>query len=163
MCRVPNVLRDDGSPGYLWKGGRPSSLTWEDFAWVRERWDGPLVAKGVLTAEDAIRAVDCGVDAVIVSNHGGRQLDGTDTTLHALPDVVAAADGRCTVLMDGGIRRGNDVIKAISLGADRGHDRSALAKLRKLGAAGQSGIEQLLEKFRADLVRDIFNSWVTRV
>jgi isopentenyl diphosphate isomerase/L-lactate dehydrogenase-like FMN-dependent dehydrogenase len=151
--RVPNVILDDGSPGYLWKDGRPSSLTWGDFSWIREHWPGPVIAKGVLTAADANRAVECGVDAVVVSNHGGRQLDGTEPTLRALPEVVAAVGGRCAVLMDGGIRRGNDVIKAMSLGASA--VMIGRPWLFALGAGGQAAIEELLEKFRADLVRDL--------
>ncbi len=158
--RIPNVLRADGSAGYLWADGRPSSLTWDDFGWIRDRWDGPILAKGVLTGEDAVRAIECGVDAIIVSNHGGRQLDGTDATLRTLPEIVAAVAGRCPVLLDGGIRRGGDVIKAMSLGA-----AAVLIGrpwLFALGADGQRGVESLLELFRTDLTRDLQMMGVTR-
>ncbi len=93
------------------------SVTWDDLAWVREHWDGPLVLKGILDAEDARTAADMGVDALVVSNHGGRQLDSTTPTISALPAVVEAAGDRTVVLMDGGIRSGLDVLKALALGA----------------------------------------------
>jgi isopentenyl diphosphate isomerase/L-lactate dehydrogenase-like FMN-dependent dehydrogenase len=151
--RLPNVIRPDGSPEYLFKNVRPNSVTWEDLAWIRDRWDGQILVKGVLTGEDARRAVDSGVDGMIVSNHGGRQLDGVDATLRALPEVVAAVNGRCEVLLDGGIRRGNDVIKALSMGA-----KAVLIGrpwMYALAGAGQSGIERLLQNFRQELVCDL--------
>ncbi len=151
--RVPNVLQEDGSPEYLWKNVRPYSLAWEDFSWVRECWSGPIMVKGVLTAEDARRARDLGVDAVVVSNHGGRQLDGVHATLEVLPEVVAAVGGQCEVLVDGGIRRGNDIVKALALGA-----RAALIGrpwMYALGGAGEAGIVRLLDILRNDLIRDL--------
>lgn len=151
--RVENVRLDDGSAAYLWKEGRPSSLTWDDLLWVRDLWSGPILVKGVLTGSDAQQAIASGVDAIIVSNHGGRQLDGTEAALRALPEVVAAVGGRCPVLMDSGVRRGLDVIKAMSLGA-----QAVLIGrpwLFALGARGQRGIEELLDIFRADLVRNL--------
>ena len=151
--RVPNVLQDDGTPEYLWKKVRPYSLAWEDLSWLRAQWGGEVLVKGVLTREDAARAVEEGVDGVIVSNHGGRQLDSVQATLRALPEVAAAVDGRCEVLLDGGIRRGNDVIKAIGLGA-----KAVLIGrpwMYALAAAGQAGIEHVLEILRAELVRDL--------
>ncbi len=93
------------------------SVTWEDIAWVREHWDGRLVVKGVLDPEDARRAVDVGVDGVVVSNHGGRQLDSVPSTVRALPDVVDAVGDRAEVLVDGGVRTGLDVVKMLALGA----------------------------------------------
>jgi 4-hydroxymandelate oxidase len=92
-------------------------MTWSDLAWLREASRLPLVLKGVLTAADAARAAAEGVDGLIVSNHGGRQLDGTVATLEALPEVADAADGRCEILLDGGVRAGSDVLKALALGA----------------------------------------------
>ena len=92
-------------------------VTWEDLRWMKDAWQGPLVVKGVHTGDDARHAIDAGADAVIVSNHGGRQLDGVPGSLRALPEVVEAVNGRIEVLMDGGIRRGGDVVKALSLGA----------------------------------------------
>ncbi|HVB05025.1 MAG TPA: alpha-hydroxy acid oxidase [Acidimicrobiales bacterium] len=151
--RVPNVLQEDGTPEYLWKNVRPCSLSWEDFTWLREAWKGPVMVKGVLGAEDTRRAVDLGVDAVIVSNHGGRQLDGVHATLEVLPEVIGAAAGRCEVLLDGGIRRGNDVVKALALGA-----RAVLIGrpwMYALGGAGEAGIDRLLAILRADLTRDL--------
>src|SRR5258708_17303635 len=92
-------------------------VTWEDLRWIRELWSGPIVVKGLLTGDDARRAVDEGAAAVVVSNHGGRQLDSVFPTARALPEIVAAVNGRTEVLMDGGIRRGSDIVKAICLGA----------------------------------------------
>ena len=101
-----------------WVGGQfDPSITWKDVAWVRERWPGKLILKGILDAEDARLAQATGVDAIVVSNHGGRQLDGATSTIAALPRVVDAVAGRCEVLLDGGITSGQDVLKALALGA----------------------------------------------
>jgi L-lactate dehydrogenase (cytochrome) len=151
--RLPNVIRPDGTPEYLFKHVRPNSVTWADLAWIRDGWEGPILVKGVLTSEDARRAVDAGVEGMIVSNHGGRQLDGVDATLRALPAVVAAVGDRSVVLLDGGIRRGNDVIKALSLGA-----KAVLIGrpwMYALAGAGQQGVERLLQNFRNELVTDM--------
>src|SRR6266704_636168 len=94
-----------------------AAVAWQDLRWLREAWSGPIVVKGVLTGDDARRAVDAGAAGVVVSNHGGRQLDGVPASLRALPEVVTAVNGQAEVLMDGGIRRGSDIIKAICLGA----------------------------------------------
>jgi L-lactate dehydrogenase (cytochrome) len=96
--------------------GRRDSLSWDDIAWIRERWKGTFIIKGILSPEDARKAAAIGADGIIVSNHGGRQLDGAIASLRALPDVVAAANG-LTVMLDSGIRRGTDVVKALALGA----------------------------------------------
>jgi L-lactate dehydrogenase (cytochrome) len=128
-----------------------SPYTWDDIAWFREQWQLPLVVKGVLSADDARRAVDLGADAVVVSNHGGRQLDGVPPSLAVLPEVVAAVGDRTEVLVDSGIRRGNDVVKAIALGA-----RAAMVGrpyLYALAAAGQPGVERLLKMFASDMRR----------
>ena len=128
-----------------------SVVTWGDFRWIRKVWTGPIVVKGVLTAEDAQRSLDEGAAGVIVSNHGGRQLDGVPATLRALPEVVKAVSGRAEVLLDGGIRRGGDIAKAISLGA-----RAVLigrAYAYGLGAAGTAGVRRAIEILRADLER----------
>ncbi|MGI9425009.1 MAG: alpha-hydroxy acid oxidase [Hyphomicrobiaceae bacterium] len=93
------------------------SISWSDIEWVKQHWDGPLVLKGVLRADDARRAIDHGCDGISVSNHGGRQLDGVPSAITALPHVVDAVDGRCPVFMDGGIRRGADIVRARALGA----------------------------------------------
>ena len=128
-----------------------SAVTWDDFRWIREIWHGPLIVKGVLTGDDARRAVDQGADAVVVSNHGGRQLDHVSSSLRALPEVVDAVAAQVEVLMDGGIRCGGDIVKAICLGA-----RAVLvgrAYAYGLAAAGQAGVAQALQILRADVER----------
>jgi isopentenyl diphosphate isomerase/L-lactate dehydrogenase-like FMN-dependent dehydrogenase len=128
-----------------------TNVTWKDLAWIRDAWRGPLVVKGVHTGEVARQAADNGADAVVVSNHGGRQLDGVAASLRVLPEVVAAVDDRVEVLMDGGIRRGGDIAKAISLGA-----RAVLigrAYAWALGAAGGPGVSRAIGILKADLVR----------
>jgi isopentenyl diphosphate isomerase/L-lactate dehydrogenase-like FMN-dependent dehydrogenase len=118
---------------------------------MRGRWTGPLLVKGVLTAKDAVRAVACGSDGVIVSNHGGRQLDGAPATLRVLPEVAESVGKKTTVLVDGGVRRGSDVVKAIALGA-----RAVLVGrpyLYGLAASGQSGVERVLEILEEEMSR----------
>ena len=130
-----------------------SATAWEDLRWIREAWKGPIVIKGVHTADDARRAVDAGARAIVVSNHGGRQLDGVAPTLRVLPEVVAAVGGRVEVLLDGGIRRGGDVAKALALGA-----RAVLvgrAYAYGLGAGGGAGVTKAIEILRADLERTL--------
>jgi isopentenyl diphosphate isomerase/L-lactate dehydrogenase-like FMN-dependent dehydrogenase len=130
-----------------------AAVTWADFRWIRDCWRGLIVVKGVLTGDDARRAVDAGAAAVSVSNHGGRQLDGVPAALRALPEVVAAANGQVEVLMDGGIRRGADIVKAICLGA-----RAVLcgrAYAYGLAAAGEAGVARAIEILRADLGRTL--------
>lgn len=123
--------------------------TWDSLAWLRDRSTLPLVLKGILTAEDAHLAVEHGVDGMIVSNHGGRQLDGVPPAIEALPEVVAAVDGRCEVYMDSGIRRGTDVLKALALGA-----RAVLVgrpAIWGLTVGGTDGVIGVLEMLRAEL------------
>jgi L-lactate dehydrogenase (cytochrome) len=130
-----------------------TAVAWEDLRWIRRIWPHPIIIKGVLTGDDARRAIDEGAAAVVVSNHGGRQLDCVPASLKALPEVVAAVNGRAEVLMDGGIRRGSDVIKAICLGA-----RAVLvgrAYAYGLAAAGEAGVARALEILRADLERTL--------
>ena len=130
-----------------------AAVTWEDLHWIRKAWVGPIVVKGILTAEDAKRAVDIGAEAVVVSNHGGRQLDSVFPTIRALPEVVAAVGHQTEVMMDGGIRRGSDVIKALCLGA-----RAVLigrAYAYGMAAAGYPGIECAISILRADLERTL--------
>ena len=130
-----------------------SAVTWADMSWIRKVWTGPLAIKGILTAEDAQRAVNEGASAVVVSNHGGRQLDGVPATLRALPEVVKAVGNQIEVLMDGGIRNGSDIVKALCLGA-----RSVLigrAYAYGLGAAGYPGVVRSLELLRTDLERTL--------
>ena len=153
--RMPNIVIPGEGPMSLRDVGSliRTSFTWEDLPWIREVWPGPIVFKGVLTAEDARRAVDEGAAGVVVSNHGGRQLESSPATLRVLPEVVAAVNGRAEVLLDGGVRRGTDVIKAICLGA-----RAVLigrAYAYGLGAAGEAGVARALEILKADLVRSL--------
>jgi L-lactate dehydrogenase (cytochrome) len=139
--KLMNVIGDDGAPAILGRGPSPAGLTWTDLTWIRELWKGPIVLKGLLTAEDAVRAVDEGAAAIVVSNHGGRQLDTAAATLRVLPGIAAAVDGRCEILLDGGVRSGIDALKAISLGA-----RAVLIGrpwLYGLAVAGQSGVEAI--------------------
>jgi L-lactate dehydrogenase (FMN-dependent) and related alpha-hydroxy acid dehydrogenases len=130
-----------------------SVVTWEDLEWIREAWRGPIVIKGIHTGEDARRAVDVGANALVVSNHGGRQLDGVAPTLRILPEVVASVDDRIEVLLDGGIRRGSDIVKALCLGARTVMVGRAYAY--GLGAAGGAGVARAIEILRADLVRTL--------
>jgi isopentenyl diphosphate isomerase/L-lactate dehydrogenase-like FMN-dependent dehydrogenase len=120
---------------------------------MRQGWNGPLLVKGVLTAEDAGRAVACGADGVIVSNHGGRQLEGAPATLRVLPEIVKAVGDETEVLLDGGIRRGSDVVKAVALGA-----RAVLVGrpyLYGLAAAGSVGVERILELLTDEMKRTL--------
>ena len=130
-----------------------SAVTWDDFRWIRELWPGPIIVKGVLTGEDARRAVDEGAAAVSVSNHGGRQLDGVRPSIRALPEVVKAVHGQIEVWMDGGVRRGSDIVKALCLGA-----RVVLcgrAYAYALSAAGEAGVSRALSILRADTERTL--------
>jgi len=130
-----------------WMGTPPPS--WEDVAWLRSQWDGPFMLKGVTRIDDAKRAVDAGVTAISVSNHGGNNLDGTPATIRLLPDIARAVGDQAEVLLDGGIRRGADVAKALALGA-----RAVLigrAYLWGLAANGQAGVENVLDLLRSGL------------
>ena len=128
-------------------------LDWDDFAWMRETWKRPLYIKGVLSADDAAKAVDLGADGVVVSNHGGRQLDCAPASLDALPAIVDRVGARVPVILDGGIRRGSDVVKALCLGA------SAVAIGRPyvygLAARGGEGVEHVLEILRSEISRTL--------
>jgi heme/flavin dehydrogenase (mycofactocin system) len=151
---TPNLAANPGEKGpaffgayYEWMTTPPP--TWEDVAWLREQWDGPFLLKGVTRVDDAKRAVDAGVTALSVSNHGGNNLDTTPATIRVLPSIVEAVGGQVEVLLDGGIRRGSDVAKALALGA-----RAVLigrAYLWGLGANGQAGVENVLDILRSGL------------
>ena len=130
-----------------------SVVTWEDLKWIRSAWNGPIVIKGIHTQEDARRAVDEGADALVVSNHGGRQLDRVAPSLEILPEVVASVGDRIEVLLDGGVRRGSDIVKAVCLGA-----RAVLigrAYAYGLGAAGSAGVARAIDILRADFIRTL--------
>jgi L-lactate dehydrogenase (cytochrome) len=126
-----------------------SRANWRDVEWVRSRWPGRLILKGVMDAEDARFALSAGADAVVVSNHGGRQLDGAPSSISVLPEIVAAIDGRCEVLFDGGIRSGQDLAKALALGARGGMIGKSF--LFALAAGGQAGVTRALEIIRDEL------------
>ncbi|MGH9641320.1 MAG: alpha-hydroxy acid oxidase [Terriglobales bacterium] len=156
LMALPNVV----VPG---KGAMPlvdigaalaeSVVTWSDLKWIRDAWRGPIVVKGVLTADDARRAVDEGAAAISVSNHGGRQLDCVRASLRVLPEVVKAVHGQTEILMDGGVRRGTDIVKALCLGA-----RAVLcgrAYAYGLAAAGEAGVNRAIEILRTDLDRTL--------
>jgi L-lactate dehydrogenase (cytochrome) len=153
---LPNVVIPGRGPMPLTDVGTAlaqSTIVWDDLRWIRQVWNGPLIVKGVMTGDDARRAVDAGASAVVVSNHGGRQLDTVPASLRALPEIVSAVNGQIEVLMDGGIRRGADVIKAVCLGA-----RAVLcgrAYAYGLAAAGYAGVARALQIFRADLDRTL--------
>ena len=151
--RVPNQapLGDPGPPFFAaygeWMGTPPP--TWEDIAWLRELWGGPFMLKGVMRVDDAKRAVDAGVSAISVSNHGGNNLDGTPASIRALPAIADAVGDQIEVLLDGGIRRGSDVVKALALGA-----RAVMigrAYLWGLAAEGQAGVENVLDVLRGGI------------
>jgi L-lactate dehydrogenase (cytochrome) len=153
LMSFPNVVLPDGPMKYAEVGAalEAAAVCWADLKWIRKAWAGPIVVKGVHTADDARFAVDQGANAVIVSNHGGRQLDGVAPTLKVLPEVVAAVGTQIEVLFDGGIRRGSDIVKALALGAravliGRGYSYG-------LAARGQAGAERAIAIFRADLIR----------
>ena len=128
---------------------RDPTLSWDDVEWIKERWGGKLILKGVLDPEDAEKAVQTGADALIVSNHGGRQLDGAKSSIAALPAIAAAVGDRIEVLMDGGVRSGQDVIKALALGAKGVFIGRAF--LYGLGAMGEAGVTSCLNVIRKEL------------
>lgn len=164
-ARLPMTV--DAAGRAVAKTARPVTL--EDLEWLRSRWKGSLVVKGVLRGDDCARLLDRGVDGLVVSNHGGRQLDSAMASIEALPEVVDAVAGRAEVFVDGGFRRGTDVVKALALGA-----RAVLigkAFLYGLAVGGQPGVERVLDIFRTELdtalgllgcasVRDLDRSFV---
>jgi L-lactate dehydrogenase (cytochrome) len=149
----PSTQATLSGPSVLTVSNIASPFRWSDIEWIRGRWNGSLLVKGILGSEDAERAVDCGADGVIVSNHGGRQLEGAPATLRVLPEVVEAVGGDTEVFVDGGIRRGSDVVKAIALGA------SAVLVGRPylygLAAAGRRGVENVLDILRDEMSRTL--------
>ena len=130
-----------------------SALSWDDFAWMRDQWKGRIYVKGILEPSDAEKAVALGADGVVVSNHGGRQLEYALSSIGALPGVVAAVGGRAEVLLDSGVRRGTDVVKALALGATA--VLVGRPYLYGLAVEGQAGIEKVLEIFRAEIERTL--------
>lgn len=147
---MPDGTQPGSSLASFFAAEHDPSLSWRDIEWLRSLSDLPVLLKGIVTAEDARRAVDVGGDGIVVSNHGGRQLDGAPATLDALPEVVDAVEGKVEVLVDGGVRRGVDVVKALALGA-----RAVLVGrpyLWGLATAGEEGVRQVLGMLRDELV-----------
>jgi L-lactate dehydrogenase (cytochrome) len=138
-----------------------ASIAWRDIDWIRTHWRGRLVIKGILDPEDARRAVDVAADGIVVSNHGGRQLDGVLSTARALPPIAAAVGGRTTLLVDGGVRSGLDVLRMLALGADGVLLGRAWAYA--LAAAGGAGVGRLLDIFAAELRIGMALTGVTRI
>jgi L-lactate dehydrogenase (cytochrome) len=153
---LPNVIAPGRGPMPLSEAPTAllrSVVTWEDLRWLRNSWNGPIVVKGVMTVEDARRAAGEGAKAIVISNHGGRQLDSLPATVRVLPKIVDAVGAQTEVLMDGGIRRGGDVLKALCLGA-----RAVLlgrAYVYGLGAAGEYGVTRALQILRGDMERGL--------
>ncbi|MDA8073569.1 MAG: mycofactocin biosynthesis FMN-dependent deaminase MftD [Actinomycetota bacterium] len=150
---VPNLAGRDEAPttffGAYGQWMRSTLPTWEDVAWLRAEWGGPFMVKGVMRVDDARRAVDAGVSAISVSNHGGNNLDSTPATIRALPAIAEAVGDQIEVLLDGGVRRGSDVVKAVALGA-----RAVMigrAYLWGLAVSGQAGVENVLDILRGGI------------
>ena len=157
---LPNARVPGDFQGWVASQFDPS-VTWDDLAWVRSHWSGRIALKGILDAEDARQAVASGADAVIVSNHGGRQLDDVPSTISALPAIVQAIGDQCEVLMDGGIRSGLDVVKALALGA-----RACLIGRPwafAVAARGEVGVDHLLSNFREEMLVTLGLTGVTSV
>ena len=127
------------------------ALSWHDVEWLRSVWDGPIVIKGIQTVDDARLAADAGVEAIALSNHGGRQLDGAPASLSLVAPVADAVGGRVEIICDGGVRRGSDIVKAVAAGADA--CMAGRAYLYALGAAGERGVDRVLSWFHDDIVR----------
>ena len=156
LMKFPNVVVPGRGPmlyADVTAALEQSVVTWGDLKWIRQAWNGPIVIKGIHTEEDARRAIDEGADALVVSNHGGRQLDGVAPSLQILPEIVASVGDRIEVLFDGGIRRGSDIVKALCLGARAVMVGRAYAY--GLGAAGAAGVTRAIEILRADLIRTL--------
>ena len=160
---APVLGRDTGLEDFFrWmRENFDPSITWRDLEAVREAWTGPLILKGVLDPEDARRAADLGADAIVVSNHGGRQLDGTPSTARALPAIAKVVGGRLAVLADGGVRSGLDVVRMLALGADGVLLGRAWAYA--LAGAGQAGVEHVLQLIAAEMRVAMALTGVTRI
>jgi len=148
----PVLGKSSGMNDYMgWLGSNfDPSITWKDLDWIRSEWTGPLIIKGILDPDDARSAVDLGADGIVVSNHGGRQLDGVLSSARALPPIADAVGGRLTILADSGVRSGLDVVRMLALGADG--VLLGRAWLYALAARGEAGVSQLLELFRKEMI-----------
>jgi isopentenyl diphosphate isomerase/L-lactate dehydrogenase-like FMN-dependent dehydrogenase len=152
--RTPMLCRPDGSPMYVWEApgalfSRP--VVWADIPWLHDHWQGSIVVKGILSVEDARRAVDAGASAIVVSNHGGNMFDGAPPSVTVLPDIVDAVGGQVEVLLDSGVRRGTDVLRAVALGARAVLIGRSYAFAH--AAAGEAGVRRVLEVYRTDIDR----------
>ena len=147
----PVLGKDTGLEDYFgWIGANfDPSITWDDVAWVRSNWDGPLIIKGILEPDDARAAVINGVDGIVVSNHGGRQLDGVSSTARALPSIAEAVDDKLPILVDGGVRSGLDVVRMIALGAD--FVLLGRAWAYALASRGEAGVAHVLKLIEAEM------------
>jgi L-lactate dehydrogenase (cytochrome) len=137
------------------------SVTWKDAEWMIQEWGGPFAIKGILNARDAVRAVKIGATGIVVSNHGGRQLDHAASPMSVLPEIVDAVAGRADIIVDGGVRRGTDIVKAIALGA-----KSCMAGrpyLYGLSAGGQTGVSRAMQIISSELERDMSLLGVNRI
>jgi L-lactate dehydrogenase (cytochrome) len=157
---VPTARNPEGFKAWVDAQFDPS-VTWKDMEWLRTRWEGPIVLKGILEPEDAKLAASVGAQGIVVSNHGGRQLDGVEATADALPRVAEAVGGRMTVLVDGGIRYGSDIIKARALGADGVLVGRPWAWA--LAAGGQPAVSRMLHMFDEELRNSLALMGVTRL
>jgi L-lactate dehydrogenase (cytochrome) len=148
---IPVLGKNSGLEDYIgWLGRNfDPSVTWQELEWIRSKWNGPLLIKGILDPEDAERAVALGADGIVVSNHGGRQFDGVRSTVRALPGIAAAVDGRLTVLVDGGVRNGVDVLRMLALGANGVLLGRAWAYA--LAAGGRSSVASMLDTLGREL------------
>lgn len=149
---VAKSTEGDGLMEYIAKQFDPS-VDWDAAAWMIEQWDGPFLIKGILNPEDAKRAVEIGASGIILSNHGGRQLDTTPSPIEMLPEIVQAVSGRAEIILDGGVRRGTDVIKALALGATA--VMMGRPYLYALAAGGEAGVDRMFELLRQEISRDM--------
>ena len=157
---VPNASSLDDFKGWV-DSQFDASMTWQDLSWIRDNWSGNLIIKGILDSEDAKEAVKLGADAIVVSNHGGRQLDSASATLDVLPEISKTVNQQCKIIVDGGIRSGIDVLKAIALGADACMLGRAWAYA--LAANGEQGVNQLLNIFENEMRVAMALTGVTKV
>jgi L-lactate dehydrogenase (cytochrome) len=157
---VPNAKSLDDFKGWV-DSQFDASMTWDDLTWIRDNWSGNLIIKGILDSEDAKEALKLGADAIVVSNHGGRQLDSAPATATVLPEIVSTVNQQCKIIVDGGIRSGIDVVKALALGADACMLGRAWAYA--LAAQGEQGVDQLLNIFEKEMRIAMALTGVTKV
>jgi len=148
---IPVLGKNSGLEDYIgWLGDNfDPSVTWKELEWIRTKWHGPLLIKGILDPEDAKQAVELGADGIVVSNHGGRQFDGVRSTIRAVPGIAEAVDGKLTVLADGGVRNGVDVLRMLALGANGVLLGRAWAYA--LAAGGRPSVEAMLDTLGREL------------